>query len=88
MSSELSAEAKAAIDQRSEELLEEFRRHADEVIESLERKHAELIASEGGVDMGRIYQGWATQKIASLQLVVEELCERVANLEATMRRAI
>jgi hypothetical protein len=38
--------------------------------------------------MGRIYQGWATQKIASLQLVVEELCERVANLEATMRRAI
>jgi hypothetical protein len=52
-------------------LIEEFREHVREVQE----QHPEF------TDTGRIYEAWAIQKIAGLQVMIVNLVERVAELE-------
>ena len=61
----------AEIDAKSNELIDEFQEHVREVQE----QHPDF------TDTGRMYEGWAIQKIAGLQIMVMNLVERVAELE-------
>ncbi len=60
------------INERSEELIGEFSEHRDEYI----NKHPDK------KDSHTIYEGWAIQKIAGLQCLVESLLYRVSELES------
>lgn len=82
----LSPKMKAEIDTRSNELIDEFRKHAAQAADEIKRHHPELVEREGGIDERRIFEGWAIQKLASLQLLVIDLSGRVAALEANQRR--
>ncbi len=54
------------VDARSDELLEEFEQHAEEYL-----RH------DPGADQREIFDGWALQKIACLQLAVEALAHQL-----------
>lgn len=57
------------IDLNSEKLIEEGRREVAALYEKLRRERPHLIADEG-FDEHKAWQGWAVQKISSLQLYV------------------
>ncbi len=59
-------EPNARVEQKSEELIREFRSH----LERYQAKHPEA-------DVRRVYEGWAIQKIAGLQVSVLELAEHL-----------
>ena len=58
------------VKKRSEELFGEFLDHRDEVFKR-----------NPTTDPGTIFEGWAMQKIAGLQYLVESLVSRVSELE-------
>ena len=60
------------INERSEELIGEFFEHKDEYINK----------NPNETDSSIIFQGWAIQKIAGLQCLVESLLYRVSELES------
>lgn len=66
----LPEEVKAAINERSMHLIEEFSDHFKRVAPTLPQP----------VDEHRLFRGWAIQKLASLQLLVESLYDRVGEL--------
>lgn len=77
----LPEELQAAINQRSAQLLDEFSRHAQDVSRDLKAFRPDAVAGDGGIDRHKLFEGWAFQKLASLQLLVENLADRVAELE-------
>jgi predicted transposase YbfD/YdcC len=60
-------EVAARVDKKSEELINEFRAHLQEV----QTKHPEF------TDERKIFEGWAIQKIAGLQGSVSHLAEQI-----------
>jgi hypothetical protein len=58
---------------RVEELRQEFKEHVEGVSEDLKATHGWLIAAEGGIDEHRIFQCWVMQKLAMIQLAIEDL---------------
>jgi hypothetical protein len=63
----------AQVDAKSRELIQEFFQHQEEFIE----------ANPGKEDRNAIFQGWAIQKIAGLQLAVLELMKKLDEIEAS-----
>jgi hypothetical protein len=63
------------VDAKSKELMREFSQHYQEFIE----------AHPDRKDINIVFQGWAIQKIAGLQLVVLELGARLNAIEGSMR---
>jgi len=61
----------ADIDARSEELFQEYERHNEQVTSDLRAKHPELIEPDEALHRVKLFTGWATQKISSLQLLIE-----------------
>lgn len=59
------------------ELIREFAAHRDSASKSLEETHGWFLASEGGIDADRIFRIWLLQKIAGIQLVVEDIDRRL-----------
>ena len=65
------------VDARSDKLINEFREHWQEL---------NARRQEGNkVDRSGAFEGWALQKIAGLQVVVEDLLSRIDALEAQHR---
>ncbi len=63
----------AEVDAKSRELIQEFFQHYQEFIE----------ANPGQEDKNEIFQGWAIQKIAGLQLVALELARKLNAITAS-----
>ncbi|MCP4540108.1 MAG: hypothetical protein GY832_23470 [Chloroflexi bacterium] len=61
------------VDVKSKELMQDFSQHYQEFIETYPDKTDKYI----------VFQGWAVQKIAGLQLVVMELAERLDAVEGS-----
>jgi len=59
------------VDERSNKLIDEFNDHFDECAESFVQQGIEPDLES--VDRERVFQGWAIQKIAGMQLVIEDL---------------
>ena len=59
------------IDDQANALIDEFKQHVTEV----------QAQYPDATDKGLIYEGWAIQKIAGLQVLVLSLAERIAELE-------
>ena len=70
-------EAGRQVDSQSNELIAEFRSHCEE----FQKQHPEHR------DNRIIFEGWAIQKIAGLQLSVFQLSERIHVLENSQRSA-
>ncbi len=69
---ELSEEKIKKLDEQAKELIEEFYSHLDSV---------KKLANEGEViDARLVYEGWAIQKIANLQVIIFDLVEKIHNL--------
>lgn len=62
----------AAVNSRSKELSKEFKEHRDEFI----RENPTM------TDSNLIFQGWALQKLAGLQLLAEQNVSRIHQLES------
>ena len=73
-----------AINARSAELGEEFRDHVSRFYELLKVEHPEKLEKDG-FDVGKVFQGWCIQKLASLQLLALQYAERVLALESQRR---
>lgn len=57
---------------RVEELRGEFIAHCAEASTGLRDTHGWLVAAEGGIDENRIFQSWCIQKLAMMQLAIED----------------
>jgi hypothetical protein len=77
---EFNPEHAAEIDARSEKLQAEFLEHAAEFRERLKAERADLLGANGRLNKSRVFEGWAIQKIAGLQLLVLNLVSRVQEL--------
>lgn len=75
-----------AINERSNELIEEFHKHLDEFHSKLEAKRPELFERGESATARTVFESWAIQKIAGLQLLVLQLIERVEQLENRTRK--
>jgi len=71
---ELSEEKKRILDKQAKELISEFRSHLESV--------KKLSDKDETIDPRLVYEGWAIQKIANLQVIVFDLTENVLNLRA------
>jgi hypothetical protein len=60
------------VQDKSSELIEEFRKHRDEFI----------TANPTMTDERKIFEGWAIQKIAGLHCLVLDLVDKVGKLES------
>jgi hypothetical protein len=69
------------IDAKSAELSKEFYEHAAAFHEHLKTERPDLL-ERNGLDVGKVFEGWCIQKLASLQLIVLQLVERVETLES------
>lgn len=77
----LSEDVEASINARSAQLLDEFAKHYQDVSHDLRGLHSDVVERDGGIDQHKIFRGWAIQKLASLQLLVENLVDRMVELE-------
>lgn len=77
----LPAEVVDAINQRSAKLLDEYAKHFQDVSHDLQALNPDIVAKDGWIDEPRIFRGWAIQKLASMQLLIEDLYDRVETLE-------
>lgn len=65
------AQAKKKIDAHSQELMQEFFQHFREV----------SAASDKPQSIDTVFQGWAIQKISSLQLIILDLTQDIIDLK-------
>lgn len=67
----------SAVDDRTLVLVDEFTAHW----ETMHRRHGKEIAQHWSAERSTAFEGWALQKIAGLQLVVEHLTAVLSAVE-------
>lgn len=67
----------ARIDAKSAELIQEFKRHLQEVSDGLLETHGWMVAADGGIDEQRVFEAWIIQKLAGTHVAILDLNEQL-----------
>lgn len=68
---------KAKLKEKEDELRQSWIEHRDGCIQDLKSSHGWLVASEGGFDVPRIFEGFVLQDLAGIHVAIEMLQEQL-----------